>query len=78
MWSFFSRDPSKDFNFEIGELVPSLDNKSVWGLHKGKKKVRSYFRKIFKSCQYERNQRMSFGFCRIYFSYTCTKGTPLT
>ncbi|KAG5866921.1 hypothetical protein JTB14_013531 [Gonioctena quinquepunctata] len=38
MWSFFSRDPSKDFNFEIGELVPSLGDKSVWGLHKGKKK----------------------------------------
>ncbi|CAH1112214.1 unnamed protein product [Psylliodes chrysocephalus] len=38
MWSFFSRDPSKDFNFEIGELVPSLEDKSVWNLHKGKKK----------------------------------------
>lgn len=38
MWSFFSRDPCKDFNFEIGELVPSLEDKSVWNLHKGKKK----------------------------------------
>lgn len=39
MWSFFSRDPAKDFNFEIGELVPSLEDKSIWALHKGKKKV---------------------------------------
>ncbi|KAJ8941930.1 hypothetical protein NQ318_013263 [Aromia moschata] len=38
MWSFFSRDPSKDFSFDIGELVPSLENKSVWTLHKGKRK----------------------------------------
>nr|CAI5858080.1 unnamed protein product [Callosobruchus analis] len=38
MWSFFSRDPSKDFNFEIGELVASLIDKSVWNLHKGRKK----------------------------------------
>ncbi|CAH1116733.1 unnamed protein product [Phaedon cochleariae] len=38
MWSFFSRDPSKDFNFEIGELVLSLEDKSIWTLHKGKKK----------------------------------------
>ncbi|CAH0550341.1 unnamed protein product [Brassicogethes aeneus] len=38
MWSFFSRDPSKDFNFEIGEPVGRLHEKSVWSLHKGKKK----------------------------------------
>ncbi|VEN42679.1 unnamed protein product [Callosobruchus maculatus] len=38
MWSFFSRDPSKDFSFEIGELVASLIDKSVWNLHKGRKK----------------------------------------
>lgn len=38
MWSFFSRDPSKDFSFEIGELVAGLQEKSVWTLHKGKKK----------------------------------------
>lgn len=40
MWSFFSRDPSKDFNFEIGEVASNLDKKSVWSLHKGKRKVR--------------------------------------
>ncbi|XP_030764684.1 N-terminal kinase-like protein isoform X2 [Sitophilus oryzae] len=38
MWSFFSRDPSKDFNFEIGEVIVEYENKSVWTLHKGKKK----------------------------------------
>lgn len=38
MWSFFSRDPSKDFNFEIGEVVPGFSDKSVWTLHKGKRK----------------------------------------
>nr|XP_022904502.1 N-terminal kinase-like protein isoform X1 [Onthophagus taurus] len=38
MWSFFSRDPSKDFNFEIGEQVDGIQEKSVWTLHKGKKK----------------------------------------
>ncbi|KAK5648616.1 hypothetical protein RI129_003508 [Pyrocoelia pectoralis] len=38
MWSFFSRDPSKDFNYEIMEQVPGLQEKSVWTLHKGKKK----------------------------------------
>ena len=38
MWSFFSRDSSKDFPYEIGECVAGLDAKSVWSLHKGKRK----------------------------------------
>ncbi|CAK9822641.1 N-terminal kinase-like protein [Anthophora retusa] len=38
MWSFFSRDPTKDFPYEIGEPVPGLDGKSIWTLHKAKKK----------------------------------------
>ncbi|XP_060536590.1 N-terminal kinase-like protein [Cylas formicarius] len=38
MWSFFSRDPSKDFNYEIVELVSGLETKSVWSQHKGKKR----------------------------------------
>ncbi|XP_043254751.1 N-terminal kinase-like protein [Colletes gigas] len=38
MWSFFSRDPTKDFPYEIGEPVSGLDDKSVWTLHKAKKK----------------------------------------
>lgn len=39
MWSFFSRDPSKDFPYEIGEPISNLQEKSVWTLHKAKKKV---------------------------------------
>jgi SCY1-like protein 1 len=39
MWSFFSRDPSKDFPFDVGEPVPGLEDKTVWSLHKAKKKV---------------------------------------
>lgn len=39
MWSFFSRDPSKDFNYEIGDPVSGLGDKSIWKLHKAKKKV---------------------------------------
>lgn len=39
MWSFFSRDSSKEFPFEIGEYVAGLDAKSVWSLHKGKRKT---------------------------------------
>ncbi|KAF7266767.1 N-terminal kinase-like protein yata [Rhynchophorus ferrugineus] len=38
MWAFFGRDPSKDFNFEIGEVVSGYENKNVWTLHNGKKK----------------------------------------
>lgn len=37
MW-LFGHHPSKDFGFEIGEPVPGLQEKSVWTLHKGKKK----------------------------------------
>ena len=39
MWSFFSRDPAKDFQYEIGEKVTGLEEKSIWILHRGKKKV---------------------------------------
>lgn len=38
MWSFFSRDPTKDFPFEIGDPVSGLEDVSVWTLHKGKKR----------------------------------------
>ncbi|XP_035742235.1 N-terminal kinase-like protein isoform X1 [Vespa mandarinia] len=38
MWSFFARDPTKDFPYEIGEPVPGLENKSIWTLHKAKRK----------------------------------------
>ncbi|CAI9730784.1 Hypothetical predicted protein [Octopus vulgaris] len=39
MWSFFSRDPVKDFNYDVGEPVSVLNGKSLWTLHPGKKKV---------------------------------------
>lgn len=40
MWSFFSRDPSKDFPYDVGELIASSPEETIWSLHKGKKKVR--------------------------------------
>ncbi|XP_061384496.1 N-terminal kinase-like protein [Danaus plexippus] len=38
MWSFFSRDPTKDFPYEVLDPVRGLDDRSVWTLHKGKKR----------------------------------------
>ncbi|XP_063977933.1 N-terminal kinase-like protein isoform X1 [Diachasmimorpha longicaudata] len=38
MWSLFSRDPAKDFPYEIGEVVDGLDGKSIWTLYRAKKK----------------------------------------
>ncbi|KAL0819748.1 hypothetical protein ABMA28_007796 [Loxostege sticticalis] len=38
MWSFFSRDPTKDFPYEVGDPVRGLEDRSVWSLHKGKKR----------------------------------------
>lgn len=38
MWSFFSRDPAKDFPYDIGEPIPGLENKSIWTLHRAKRK----------------------------------------
>ena len=40
MWSFFSRDPVKDFAYEIGDKISGLEEKSLWVLHEGKRKVR--------------------------------------
>ncbi|XP_078672042.1 N-terminal kinase-like protein isoform X1 [Branchiostoma floridae x Branchiostoma belcheri] len=39
MWSFFSRDPTANFAFEIGDVVTGLEEKSIWTLHKGKRKA---------------------------------------
>jgi len=39
MWSFFSRDPTKDFAYEIGDKVSGLEDRSLWILHQGKRKV---------------------------------------
>ncbi|XP_067618796.1 N-terminal kinase-like protein isoform X2 [Eurosta solidaginis] len=38
MWSFFSRDSSKDFPYDIGEQVPGFEAHSIWTLHKAKRK----------------------------------------
>ncbi|EGI68827.1 PREDICTED: N-terminal kinase-like protein [Acromyrmex echinatior] len=38
MWSFFSRDPVKDFPYDIGEPISGLDNKSIWTIHRAKRK----------------------------------------
>ncbi|XP_057337334.1 N-terminal kinase-like protein [Microplitis mediator] len=38
MWSLFSRDPTKDFPYEIGEVVDGFDGKSIWALYRAKKK----------------------------------------
>ncbi len=39
MWSLFSRDPAKDFPFEIGDKVLDFEERSIWNLHEGKHKV---------------------------------------
>lgn len=39
MWSFFSRDSSKDFPYEIGEQVPGCETHSIWSQHKAKRKT---------------------------------------
>ncbi|XP_076313835.1 LOW QUALITY PROTEIN: N-terminal kinase-like protein [Tachypleus tridentatus] len=39
MWSFFSRDPARDFPYEISDVIPGLEEKSIWQMHKGKKKA---------------------------------------
>ncbi|XP_076442467.1 N-terminal kinase-like protein isoform X2 [Babylonia areolata] len=38
MWGLFSRDPTRDFNYDLGEKIPGLEDKSLWALHSGKKK----------------------------------------
>ncbi|XP_011882156.1 PREDICTED: N-terminal kinase-like protein isoform X1 [Vollenhovia emeryi] len=38
MWSFFSRDPAKDFPYDIGEPIPGLETKSIWTIHRAKRK----------------------------------------
>ncbi|CAG0883278.1 unnamed protein product [Darwinula stevensoni] len=38
MWSFFSRDPLKDFPYELIDEEVNLEGQSLWRLHRGKKK----------------------------------------
>ena len=44
MWSLFTRDPTKDFPYEIGEELFDFGEKSVWNLHSGKRKVSCFVR----------------------------------
>uniref|UniRef100_A0A4W5NCL6 N-terminal kinase-like protein n=1 Tax=Hucho hucho TaxID=62062 RepID=A0A4W5NCL6_9TELE len=37
MWSFFARDPVKDFNYEI--LPDTQETSGIWTLHRGKRKT---------------------------------------
>ncbi|XP_067104118.1 N-terminal kinase-like protein isoform X3 [Osmerus mordax] len=37
MWSFFARDPVKDFNYEI--LPDTQESSGIWTLHRGKRKT---------------------------------------
>ncbi|KAG8323709.1 hypothetical protein J6590_001453 [Homalodisca vitripennis] len=39
MWSFFSRDVSKDFQYEILDKSACLSDDVIWTLHKAKKKM---------------------------------------
>lgn len=38
MWSFFARDPVKDFAYEI--LPDAQEQSGIWSLHRGKRKVK--------------------------------------
>lgn len=38
MFSFFSRDPSRDFPYELGSPVDGFESKSIFSLHKAKRK----------------------------------------
>lgn len=38
MW-FWTKDPAKDFPYEVTDVTSGLEEKSIWTLHKGKKKV---------------------------------------
>lgn len=47
MWSFFAKDPVKEFSYEVGEKVPYLEDKSVWSLHSGKHKTTGELVSVF-------------------------------
>lgn len=38
MWSFFSRAAGSDFPYEVGEVVSGFEAKSIFSLHKGRRK----------------------------------------
>lgn len=63
MWGLFSRDPLKDFAYEVGERVSGFDGKSIWSLHSGKKKVTNftYFIVLHEVLCISGNGRLGFG-----------------
>ncbi len=46
LWNLIGKGqgPGRDFTFEIGEVIPGLDGKSVWTIQNGKNKVGGYHR----------------------------------
>ena len=49
MWGFLSKDPAKDFPYEVGDAVGqvALENKSVWRLHAGKHRTSGEAASVF-------------------------------
>ncbi|CAG2167246.1 unnamed protein product [Oppiella nova] len=47
MWSFWSRDPTKDFGYEMQDIV-TTDDKSIWCLQNAKKKSSGELVSIFR------------------------------
>lgn len=41
MWSLFSRDPLKEFAYEIDKELPGIEGRSDWQFCSGKHKVRN-------------------------------------
>ena len=39
MWSYFSRDPISNFNYDVGDVTDALEGISLWRLHDGKAKA---------------------------------------
>ncbi|MGH0181345.1 UNVERIFIED_CONTAM: hypothetical protein FKN15_006539 [Acipenser sinensis] len=47
MWSFFSRDPVKDFQYEI--LPDGQETSGIWSLHRGKRKMEQFIQYLNES-----------------------------
>ena len=45
LWNLIGKvqGPGKDFQYDILDVIPGLEGKSVWSLHNGKKRVRGSF-----------------------------------
>ena len=51
LWSLIGKigtGAAQNFPYEIGDKVGSLEDKSVWTLHEGKKKVSCYIKSYWK------------------------------